>query len=72
MILNRSAFFKDSDAYSNPNHLFPIIKEQDNGDGTYVGHLDLQNMSTAQKLMALAKSPSTSFVPTTKGQVIAI
>ena len=31
---------------------YPVIIEQDNGDGTYQGHLDLDNMSNSQKFMA--------------------
>ena len=72
MILNRSTYFKDPDKYSNPDHLFPIVKEQDFGDGTYLGHLDLEKMSPKQKLIGLATMPPIKFRPNAKGQVIAI
>ena len=30
---------------------YPVIIEQENGDGTYQGHLDLDKMSNTQKFM---------------------
>ncbi len=33
---------------------YPAIVEQDNGDGTFQGHLDLENITSSQKLAALA------------------
>ena len=32
---------------------YPAIMEQDNGDGTFKGHLDLENIRPSQKLAAL-------------------
>lgn len=32
---------------------YPAIVEQDNGDGTFQGHLDLENIRPSQKLAAL-------------------
>lgn len=32
---------------------YPAIIEQDNGDGTFKGHLDLENIRHSQKLAAL-------------------
>ena len=32
---------------------YPTIVEQDNGDGTFKGHLDLENIRPSQKLAAL-------------------
>ena len=32
---------------------YPAIIEQDNGDGTFEGHLDLENIRPSQKLAAL-------------------
>ena len=32
---------------------YPAIIEQDNGDGTFQGHLDLENIRPSQKLAAL-------------------
>ena len=72
MILNRSCGFEDASPTSNPNHLFPIIEERDNGDGTYICRLDLAKMSSKQKLIALALRPTPKFRPNIKGQAIAI
>lgn len=33
---------------------YPAIVEQDNGDGTFQGHLDLGNATLPEKLAALA------------------
>ena len=33
---------------------YPAVIEQDNGDGTFQGHLDLGNITSSQKLAALA------------------
>ena len=33
---------------------YPVINEQDNGDGTFQGHVDLENATASQKLFALA------------------
>ena len=33
---------------------YPAIVEQDNGDGTFQGHVDLENATTPEKLFALA------------------
>ena len=35
---------------------YPAMNLQDNGDGTYVGNLDLDKMSPTRKLMALART----------------
>ena len=35
--------------------LFPVKDLQDNGDGTYQGYYDLDNMSCVQKLCALSQ-----------------
>lgn len=56
-MLNRTYTFKDHDS-SNPYvHGFPVIVKHDNGDGTYTGTLDTNNMSVKDKLFAITTAP---------------
>ena len=56
-MLNRTYTFKDHDL-SNPYvHGFPVIVKHDNGDGTYTGTLDTNNMSVKDKLFAITAAP---------------
>ena len=56
-MLNRTYTFKDHDS-SNPYvHGFPVIVKHDNGDGTYTGTLDTNNMSVKDKLFAITAAP---------------
>ena len=56
-MLNRTYTFKDHDPANPYVHSFPVIVKHNNGDGTYTGTLDTNNMSVKDKLFAIAAAP---------------
>ncbi len=57
-MLNSLCWFQDRDPILSMGSGYPVKDLQDNGDGTYRGHLDLDSMSSSEKFRALGKLKS--------------
>ena len=57
-MLNSLCLFQDLDPILSMGSGYPVKDLQDNGDGTYRGHLDLDSMSSSKKFRALGQLKS--------------
>ena len=57
-MLNSLCLFQDLDPILSIGSGYPVKDLQDNGDGTYRGHLDLDRMSSSKKFRALGQLKS--------------